>query len=122
MRCGGLRMRYPWLAAGFAALASVLPAAAQQVTPPAAVAEAPVAEIIDIATDTTTRLTVPVSIGGSGPYGFIVDTGSERTVISSELAQRLGLGAGRTATMHSMTESSQVDTVLIPALEVGRRT
>ena len=38
--------------------------------------------------DRTERMTVPVSIGGQGPYGFIVDTGAERTVIARELARR----------------------------------
>ena len=32
------------------------------------------------------RMTVPVSIGASGPYRFIIDTGAERTVVSRELA------------------------------------
>ena len=70
----------------------------------------------------TDRMTVPVSVDGRGPYAFIVDTGSERTVIARELAAHLGLGAGTTATVHSMTEVSRIATVVIPALEVGRRT
>lgn len=40
------------------------------------------------------RLTVPVSINGSAPVPFVVDTGSERTVISTELGERLGLTKG----------------------------
>ncbi|MBS0478568.1 MAG: hypothetical protein JSR79_04630, partial [Proteobacteria bacterium] len=32
------------------------------------------------------RMTVPVSSGSGGPYRFIIDTGAERTVVSSELA------------------------------------
>ena len=67
-------------------------------------------------------MTVPVSIGGEGPYRFIVDTGAERTVISSELARELELGPGRTATVHSMTEVSRIPTVVIPGLRIGRRT
>jgi predicted aspartyl protease len=46
--------------------------------------------------DRTDRMTLPVHINGSGPYGFVVDTGAERTVISNELAGRLNLAtAGR---------------------------
>jgi predicted aspartyl protease len=46
--------------------------------------------------DRTDRMTLPVHINGQGPYGFVVDTGAERTVISNELAGRLNLAtAGR---------------------------
>ena len=99
-----------------AALAATLPASAQQAEP-----DAPT-EILDYLPDESSRMTVPVNIGASGPYRFLVDTGSERTVIARELAQSLGLGAGTTATVHSLTEVGAIRTALIPALVVGRRT
>ncbi len=98
------------------------PQSAQVSPPPAAEPEVEVTESIDLGVDRTARMTVPVSIDGRGPYGFIVDTGSERTVIARELAQDLGLDPGRTATVYSLTEVSRIGTVVIPALEVGRRT
>ncbi|HEV2865442.1 MAG TPA: retroviral-like aspartic protease family protein [Allosphingosinicella sp.] len=105
------------------ALAAWLPAVAQDQAPPAAEEpEIELTESLDLTQDRTERMTVPVSIDGRGPYRFIVDTGSERTVISRELAADLGLDAGRTATVYSMTEASRIGTVVIPALEVGRRT
>lgn len=61
------------------------------------------------------RLTVPVSITGAGPFDFVVDTGSERTVISRELADRLGLAAGEPVRLNSIAGVSSVDTVIIPA-------
>ncbi len=67
------------------------------------------------------RMTVGVNIGGRGPFAFIVDTGAERTVISSELARTLSLVPGRTATVHSMSEVSRIATVVIPQLRVGSR-
>jgi predicted aspartyl protease len=66
-------------------------------------------------------MTVPVSIGGRGPYRFVVDTGAERTVISRELARELSLDAGATARLHSMSEVSNVGTVVIPRLKVSAR-
>ena len=106
-----------------AALMMAVSAAAQQPAPaPPAEPEIEVTETIDLTIDRTQRMTVPVSIAGRGPYSFIVDTGSERTVISRELADRLRLNPGRTATVFSMTEASQIETVVIPALEVGQRT
>src|SRR3546814_18273537 len=36
-----------------------------------------------------TRITIPIQIDGRGPWNFVVDTGSQRTVISRALAERL---------------------------------
>jgi predicted aspartyl protease len=115
-------MRTGLVAGILGAAAMAVAAAAQE---PAAAPPEPqieITETIDLTIDRTERMTVPVSISGRGPYGFVVDTGAERTVISRELAERLGLDAGRTATLYSMTEASRIETVVIPALEVGQRT
>ncbi|HYE27904.1 MAG TPA: retropepsin-like aspartic protease [Allosphingosinicella sp.] len=77
--------------------------------------------VLDYGEDRHERMTVPVSIGGRGPYAFIVDTGAERTAIAEELARDLRLGLGRRARLHSMTEVSHIQTVVIPTLEVGGR-
>lgn len=69
--------------------------------------------------ETGDRMTLPVTIAGAGPFPFIVDTGAERTVISRELARRLGLAPGRTVRMTAMTGRSDVGTVVIPAIAVG---
>ncbi|MEE9434681.1 MAG: aspartyl protease family protein [Sphingorhabdus sp.] len=44
--------------------------------------------------DKSQRMTVPVRINGSEPFPFVVDTGSERTVISSDLGELLALASG----------------------------
>jgi predicted aspartyl protease len=67
------------------------------------------------------RMTVDVSVGGQGPYRFLVDTGSERTVISRELAQRLQLAGGRATILHSVLGVNNVQTVDIPRLQVNSR-
>ena len=119
----------PAILTGFVAvLAFALPLAAQDTASSPAPAAAPAepqierVETLDLSVDRTQRMTVPVSIDGRGPYSFIVDTGSERTVISRELADHLGLEAGPTATVYSMTEASRIGTVVIPRLDVGQRT
>lgn len=71
--------------------------------------------------DRTDRMTVPILISGSGPYDFLVDTGSERTVISRELATQLRLAPGRSAMMHSMSGAGTVQTVVIPRLDLSRK-
>ncbi|MDT9599075.1 retroviral-like aspartic protease family protein [Sphingosinicella rhizophila] len=75
--------------------------------------------VLSFGEDEGDRMTVPVNIGASGPHLFVIDTGSERTVISRELARALDLVPGRPARMHSMTEVSTVSTVVIPELQVG---
>ncbi len=71
--------------------------------------------------DANDRMTVAVRLSGSGPYRFLVDTGSERTVISRDLAHRLRLVDGRNVTVHSVIGSSGVRTVDIPSLMIGSR-
>jgi predicted aspartyl protease len=110
------------------------PDAAQPAQPPAAAAAPAAAEpqpdkpqqgetgfAMGFGTDSSQRMTVPVSIGGKGPYRFIVDTGAERTVIARELAQSLRLGASGRTRVHSMSEVSDIGTVLIPSLKVGEK-
>ena len=65
------------------------------------------------------RMTVPVSIAGTSPQKFVVDTGAQRTVISRELAAVLRLQPGRIVRVTGMTGSDSVATVIIPALRVG---
>lgn len=64
------------------------------------------------------RLTVPVAVGGNGPYNFIIDTGAERTVVSRELAGSLKLGASSPVVITSMTGRDTVDTVVVPQLSI----
>lgn len=66
-------------------------------------------------------MTVPVSVADQGPYAFLVDTGAERTVISRELATRLGLASGKPVVLYSMTEVANVPTAVIPTLHAGKR-
>ena len=68
--------------------------------------------------ESDSRLTVAVAVGTHGPYNFIIDTGAERTVISSQLAGQLQLAPGAPIGITSMTERSIVDTVVIPELSI----
>ena len=85
-------------------------------------AQPPVQQIpldqLDFSNDDT-RMTVPVTIGQAGPYRFVVDTGSERTVIARELAETLRLAPGRTVRITAMAGSASVGTFLIPDIGVG---
>jgi predicted aspartyl protease len=89
---------------------------------PARASEAAVPpESLALSTDPSMRMTVMVKVGGQGPYSFLVDTGSERTAISRQLATQLKLGSGVPVRVHSVLGSETVATVNIPQLGVGNR-
>lgn len=120
------------LLTGLIAMAALAGPGVAQETPPQIAAPPPAttpaqldqqqAQTIGTGRDVNDRMTIGVNIGGRGPFPFIVDTGAERTVISTELANRLSLEPGRSAIVHSMSEVSEIQTVVIPGLRVGNRT
>ena len=78
-------------------------------------------ETLGYRADSGERMTVPITIGGRGPFRFIIDTGAERTVISRELAARLALDPSRNVRLAGVVDVREVPTVIIPQLDVGRR-
>lgn len=79
------------------------------------------AERIALARDRASRMTVPVSIDGRGPFKFMIDTGSERTVVSSDIASVLSLEMAEIARLVSIAGSKMVQTVYLPEVTLGRR-
>ncbi len=65
------------------------------------------------------RMTVPVRLGGKGPYRFLVDTGADRTAVSTAIARELGLSSGPMARLHSVTGTTMVQTANVPQLELS---
>ncbi|WP_091741955.1 aspartyl protease family protein [Phenylobacterium immobile] len=61
--------------------------------------------------DDVGRITAKVMVQGRGPFDFVVDTGANRTVISTELALELGLSDGGLARVHGIAGAEQVGTV-----------
>jgi predicted aspartyl protease len=112
-----------WVATGLILASTPIAAEPQkldiEIAPTAPIDRTTITEDVAITTDNANRMTVPVSVGGQGPYDFLVDTGSERTVISRELAKRLQLTSGRAAILHSVMGSNDVATVHIPHLKVS---
>lgn len=90
-----------------------------QAAQPAA-SEAAETDIVDLA-NSAARLTVPVKLGDHGPFRFLVDTGSQNTVVSSSLVQRLALVPSARATLIGVAGSQKVDTVEIEEVMLGRR-
>lgn len=115
-----------WLTAGLLLAGSPIAAEPQRLDVEVGVAgpidRTTTTDEVALGTDHADRMTVPVSVGGMGPYQFLVDTGSERTVISRELASRLRLSSGRSAILHSVMGANNIDTVHIPRLQVSSNT
>lgn len=78
------------------------------------------ADDVRFSTDLNDRMTVAVHLAGAGPFRFLVDTGADRTAISSDLAERLALKAGETAPLHTVTGKSLVETAIVPGLQLSR--
>jgi len=74
---------------------------------------------LETALDESRRMTVPVFIDGRGPYDFVVDTGANRSVVSSTLAAELGLASAGVATVHGIAGSEPTALVRVDALKVG---
>ncbi len=68
------------------------------------------------------RLTTPVSINGTGPYRFLVDTGAERTVIAEEIAAELRLPPGSEVLVEGIVRSVPAKLVLVERLGLGALT
>ena len=64
------------------------------------------------------RMTVPVRVGGYGPYRFLIDTGADRTAISSTLARQLRLDERKDVKLHSVTGVSDIETANVPILDI----
>jgi predicted aspartyl protease len=66
------------------------------------------------------RMTVPVHVSGNGPYRFLVDTGADRSAVSRELAGKLKLPPGRSASLHTLGGVSSVKTADVSSLQFTR--
>lgn len=110
----------PSLAADSAAAVMVEPdkPIAQQAVAPNLTGET--TDILALEEERNKRLTVPVLIDGSGPYDFMIDTGSQATAVTHEINAALGLNSLGTATLVGMASTRNVDIVEVGSLKVGR--
>lgn len=76
-------------------------------------------DIVQGAADAHARMTIDVAIHGIGPYRFLIDTGSQRTVVSTALAGSLGLAHGPQIRVMSIAGVHQVATARVDSIDVG---
>lgn len=78
-------------------------------------------DIVGLQKDIDGRMTVPVRVHEKGPFEFLVDTGSQNTVLSHDLAAKLGIEGKRRATLVGIAGKEEVDAVSVDQLDIGRR-
>jgi len=90
----------------------------ETVAQPDSVDQTTQASQVQFRNDRYLRMTVPVRVAGSGPYRFLIDTGADRTAISTDLARRLRLSESSGAILHSVTGIREVGTATVPVLDL----
>jgi len=119
------------LALGIASLASTVAATAvagdlpvrADVTQPGLSSQTPTpSESITLANDRFDRMTMPITIAGHGTFDFLIDTGAQRSVLSSGLAMRLGMAAGDMLRVTGLAGTQSVATVQLTGMQLGKRT
>lgn len=72
--------------------------------------------------DDSSMIIVPVSINGSGPYDFMLDTGCSKSIVDQRLANELGLSRVGGKTVVGMLASAQMSVVHADSLSVAGAT
>jgi len=75
---------------------------------------------LKVVADNYRRMTVPVRVNGAGPFGFVVDTGANQSVIAKDLADQLGLPQGPLAPLNGVAGIQNAPTTTAK-LDIGRR-
>jgi hypothetical protein len=106
------------------ALATEIPATATSlapVEPPTAVSETGPEFATPTTMDQIGRIVAPVMINGRGPFKLMVDTGANRSLITTTVADTLGIDylSAPQVTMNGVTGSAVVPAVAIDRLEAG---
>jgi predicted aspartyl protease len=110
------------IATGLATGLALLAYAAIAVVPTASGAQdAADVEVLATRPDAADRMTVPVRIGEAGPYRFLIDTGSQSTVLSTDVATQLALGLGGKKRVIGIGGAQLADTTVIEEIGLGRR-
>lgn len=102
-------------------LAAALATAATQPAPPPLPPEpAPQGQVLALEPDGNKRLTIAITIGGVGPFDFLIDTGAQSTVLSRELADHLELNERFPATLVGLVSRMQTEVVSVDDVALGQ--
>ncbi len=88
-------------------------------TPDKPVVPPPPSAQLETAFDEAKRMVVPVYINGRGPFGFVVDTGANRSVVASELVDVCSLPSAGRADVHGIAGAEPANMAAVRRLAVG---
>jgi predicted aspartyl protease len=106
-------------------LAGALPAAAEPAAQPAPPAPAthgivdPAAETLALEQERYRRFTLPVLVEGTGPFAFMIDTGSQATAVTEEIRASADLAPAGTATLVGMASRREVALANVERIDFG---
>lgn len=75
---------------------------------------------LETAFDQARRLAVPVFVNGRGPFDFVVDTGSNVSVVATEVAEACRLPEAGAALVHGILSAEPTTLVAVSRLRVGK--
>lgn len=109
--------------AGAGTLAQMLPSTAARAQTADAVPPLSLEELVslDLREDPTQRLRAQVMVDGRGPFEFIVDTGADTSVVSTELAAALGLQPAGFTRVNGIAGARVAPRAQVGELSVGGR-
>lgn len=104
------------------ALAAALPASAE--TPASASSPAtglvdPHAEVLLLEEERHARLTLPVMVEGTGPFAFMIDTGSQATAVTDQIRTTANLAPAGKAVLVGMASRREVDLARVGRIDFG---
>lgn len=75
--------------------------------------------LLETAFDQALRMTVPVFLNGKGPFQFVVDTGANSSVVSTEVAGVCNLPDAGAAPVHGIISAEPAPLALVSRVRVG---
>jgi hypothetical protein len=111
------------LAAAFAAAAPIHADSPAPLPPPPVATHGvvdPAAEVLALEEERFSRLTLPVLVEGTGPFAFMIDTGSQATAVTHEIRTAAALAPAGTATLVGMASRRTVEMVDVGRIEFGK--
>lgn len=78
-------------------------------------------DVVHGRSDINDRMTVPVQLGTKGPYRFLIDTGSQNTVLSTDVAAQLALPPLEKRRIVGVAGTQLANTAMLEELGLGRR-
>ncbi|WDA41701.1 aspartyl protease family protein [Erythrobacter sp. BLCC-B19] len=119
-----MSVRHLMLATIAKAIAAAPLAAENPATDPTVPASAsglvdPGAEVLALEQERHNRLTLPVMVEGTGPFAFMIDTGSQATAVTHEIRDAASLAPAGRAVLVGMASRREVDLVDVGRIEFG---